>query len=163
MRSFERRRPLLRFGRSQWSDLIRELERRGAGRRESGAFLLATRGETARVARVAYYDDLDPTSLTGGVDFHAEGYQRLSEMCRQEGLQVIGDVHTHPSNWVSQSDTDSANPMVALKGHVALIVPHFSRGRVRTAEVGVARYGAPGWECWQGREAARRLRVGWLS
>lgn len=114
-----------------------------------------------RVARIAYYEDLDPDCLTGGIDFHAEGYQRLSELCRREGLQVIGDAHTHPTDCVRQSATDSGNPMVARAGHVALIVPRFARGRVRLKEVGVARYLAPGWESWWGREAARRLQIRW--
>lgn len=53
-----------------------ELAHRGNGERESGAFLLtppATPRARARqrVIAVAYYDDLDPQCLTGGITFTA--------------------------------------------------------------------------------------------
>jgi hypothetical protein len=126
--------------------LMAELARRGHGGRESGAFLLSTngtqthsrpRGSRPIVTKVAYYDDLDPASLTGGITFGADGYSALNAICRRGQLQVVADVHTHPRVWVGQSETDAGHPMSAVAGHVALIAPNFARGRVRPEDLGV--------------------------
>jgi hypothetical protein len=50
-----------------WRRLLRELHRRGDGRRESGAFLLRARGAgQGRITRFVCYDDLDPASCQSG-------------------------------------------------------------------------------------------------
>ena len=69
---------LLRMRRSDWETMIIELRRRGHGRRESGAFLLADRdGAPTTVTRVVYLDDLDPNCLTGGISFDGLAYSKL--------------------------------------------------------------------------------------
>ena len=46
-----------------WSRLLGDLRRRGAGRRESGAFLLGrSDGPRGRITTYLCYDDLDPDS-----------------------------------------------------------------------------------------------------
>jgi proteasome lid subunit RPN8/RPN11 len=133
--------------------LIAELARRGAGQREAGAFLLAPRetvgtaaqGARPRVAAVAYYDDLDPKSLTGGITFGAAGYSALNAYCRAHRMRVVGDIHTHPGSWVGQSAIDAAHPMSAVKGHVAIIAPNYGRGRIRFSDLGIHVFNAPGW------------------
>lgn len=159
-----RSRILLRFKRRQWRGLIKELGRRGGGRRESGAFLLTRRGENRRVSRIEYFDDLDPNCLTGNIHFDGPAFSKLWDICEQEGLVVVADIHTHPGRSVHQSMIDIENPMVAREGHVALIVPHLATRAVRPREVGVHRYeGDDGWTSWFGRDAATRLSVGgWL-
>ena len=116
--------PLLR-----WRGIVSELRRRGDRVRESGAFLLSTpwkAGQAARIKHVAYYDDLDPGCLaSGGVDFHAAGYQRLWALCKQLHMQVIADIHTHPGRSVGQSHIDAKHPMLPTAGHVAMIAPYF--------------------------------------
>lgn len=133
--------------------LMAELGLRGQGRREAGAFLLARREPTVaerpparpRVVAVAFYDDLDPNSLTGGITFSAAGYSALNARCRAERLHVVGDIHTHPRHWVGQSAIDAAHPMSATKGHVAIIAPHYGRGRIGLSDLGVHVFNAPGW------------------
>ena len=112
-----------------WVRLLRELRRRGAGRRESGAFLLGQRrGASGRITAFACYDDLDPDAYqSGAITFHADGYAALWEHCRKKDLQIIGDVHTHPRGCVSQSGTDQGHPMIPVVGHTAIIVPNFAR------------------------------------
>lgn len=142
--------------------MIRELGRRGDGRAESGGFLMARRGgDGRRVVRVVYLDDLDPGCLRGmHIEFDGLAYSRLWDICDAEQLVVAGDVHTHGGDWVKQSDIDARNPMVAVEGHVAVIVPHLATRRVRPADVGVHRYSGPaGWQSWFGADAARRVRV----
>lgn len=112
-----------------WARLIFRLRRRGAGKRESGAFLLGPAADaSSRVTTFLCYDDLDAKAYqSGGIAFHAEGYARLWEYCREKKLQVVADVHTHPGKSVRQSPIDQRNPMVPVVGHIAMIVPSFGR------------------------------------
>jgi proteasome lid subunit RPN8/RPN11 len=111
-----------------WFRLIRELRRRGGGRRESGAFLLGSRsGGREAAKRFVCYDDLDSRAFDSGIiRFDSAGFARLWQICRETGLAVVGDVHTHPTEWVDQSLSDQQHPMISETGHVALIVPRFA-------------------------------------
>jgi hypothetical protein len=147
--------------RDRWRSLVRELARRGSGRRESGAFLL---GSGSTVRRVLLFDDLDPGCLTGAISIRGTAFGRLWTFCRQEGLQVLGDVHTHPGKDVRQSEIDRRNPMVARAGHIALIVPSFAQGSSSPADVGLHRYlGQHRWESHLGSDAASRLKLPWWT
>lgn len=154
------RSALLRMRSADWEAMIIELRDRGRGHIESGAFLLANRpGDPRLVTRVIYYDDLDPNCLVGGIHFHGLAYGELWALCRSDGLAVVGDVHTHPTSWVHQSDIDKGSPMVAQKGHVALIVPHFAQQSTDPSQVGVHLFDGQRWTTWTGRDAATRLFV----
>lgn len=112
-----------------WMNLVGELHRRGRGRRESGAFLLGRAAdEDRRVARFVCYDELDPEALeTGIVMFHARGLSALWALCSEQSLEVMADVHTHPTSDVRQSSIDQEHPMLPVKGHVALILPRYGK------------------------------------
>jgi hypothetical protein len=111
-----------------WRELILQLRKRSAGRRESGAFLLGVSQKNSnQVTRYICYDDLDPNAYQhGAIAFHAVGHAALWQSCRKNRLRVLADVHTHPRG-VLQSPTDQQNPMVPVVGHTALIVPNFAR------------------------------------
>jgi proteasome lid subunit RPN8/RPN11 len=146
--------------RSDWNSMVAELGRRGRGNRESGAFLLGDRsGDGRTVTRVVYLDDLDPNCLQGGIEFDGLAYSKLWDLCDAEQRVVIADVHTHPKQWVGQSGIDAENPMVAQKGHVAVIVPNFASRPVQASEVGVHRYDGRGWISWTGQDAEQRLFI----
>jgi proteasome lid subunit RPN8/RPN11 len=146
--------------RGDWDSMVAELGRRGRGTRESGAFLLAERsGDRRTVTRIVYLDDLDPNCLTGGIDLDGRAYSKLWDICDAEGRVVIGDVHTHPGRGVHQSEIDAENPMVAQKGHVALIIPDLAMHAANPHEVGVHRYDGRGWRTWTGEAAAQQLFV----
>jgi proteasome lid subunit RPN8/RPN11 len=125
----------------RWRMLIRDLRARGAGQRESGAFLLAP-PNGLRIATHICYDDLDPRALdTGIIVFQGSGYTRLWQLCESRQLRVVADVHTHPSDWTGQSHADETHPMVGTVGHLALIVPHFARSNTFSLRgVGIYRY-----------------------
>ena len=147
---------------SLWREMVEELGRRSrGGTREAGVFLLAPAEEEARrVARVAYFDDLDPECLVGNIHIRASGFSRLWDLCDSESLRVIADIHTHPGSSVAQSCTDRTNPMIAREGHIALIVPHYGTRPVQAREVGVHEYrGDHGWASWFGWRAGRVLRI----
>ena len=151
-----------------FATLMTELGRRGRGTRESGAFLLGnassaptTPASTSQVVTaVAFYDDLDPACLTGGITFHADGYTALAALCRRHGLRVIGDIHTHPGCRVGQSPADAAHPMVALPGHIALLAPRYAEEPVNVSDLGVHVFqGAGRWTSYSGGDVDRVLQV----
>jgi proteasome lid subunit RPN8/RPN11 len=165
MRHIVGRHARLRISHRLWRQTLAELARRGRASRESGAFLLAAADSDGRtVTRVVFFDDLDPNCLTGGISMAGAAFPRLWELCDREGLRVVGDVHTHPTEWVQQSGTDKANPMIAQRGHVAVIVPHYAQRGGNPARVGVHEYlGDAGWRANLGRNAKKKLYVGWWA
>lgn len=145
-----------------WSAGLEELRHRGRGWRESGAFLLGHNdGKRRTVRRFVYYDDLDPNCLdTGVIVFDGTGYPPLWQTCRETGLKVVADVHTHPG-LAEQSPTDRVNPMLARPGHTALIVPNLAQRKVRPLELGIYEYeGNHNWRDYSGRKADEFLYIG---
>jgi proteasome lid subunit RPN8/RPN11 len=112
-----------------WRRLISDLRKRGGGRRESGAFLLGFRGPRRDIVKKYIpYDELDPNALDSGIIvFNPVGFMKLWQECKRLKMQVLADVHTHPTDWTEQSDTDRTHPMISQVGHIALIVPNFAR------------------------------------
>lgn len=154
----------LTIGRWIWQRLIGELQRRGRGRRESGAFLLGVRrGHRAYVHDFVCYDDLDSTALDQGyVTLHSRGLKALWAQCRARGLDVVADVHTHPGSDTRQSALDQRHPMIPVAGHVALIVPNFAvTSRWRLDGVGIHEYLDSGWRSHVAPQS--RLRLSWWS
>lgn len=148
-----------------WQTGLLELKRRGRGRRESGAFLLGCHErERRRIVQIVYYDDLDPHCLdTGIVVFDGSYYEDLWRICRQTGMKVLADVHTHPG-LPYQSEADRNNPMIGVAGHVAIIVPNLAMQTVKTHQLGVYEYqGNYAWQSYSGQEAAKFFYVGMWS
>ena len=146
-----------------WQETVEELGRRSLdGKRESGAFLLASASERVAplVVESAFYDDLDPDCLVGNIHIKSTGFSKLWDLCDAKSLRVVADVHTHPGSSVTQSSIDRSNPMVAREGHIALIVPHYGTRPVEVKDVGVHEYrGDRGWKSWLGSRAERVFRL----
>lgn len=139
------RKPRLTCPDPLWSTLLEDLRNRGEGRRESGAFLLGHVHHDGRrsVAGYMLYDDIDPKALRGWIEFDGSKMDAVWKRCEAEGMSVVADVHTHPGGY-GQSDTDQANPMMPLVGHVALIIPQFAARRFSPTEIGVYEFCGPG-------------------
>ncbi len=123
-----------------WLLLVAELKKRGKGRQESGAFLLGKTGATKRrIETFVCYDDLDPNALSSGVVmFHGSGFSALWEYCAKNSLQVLADVHTHPTSDVRQSHIDKSHPMIPVPGHIGLILPRYGNtSKYSLAGVGI--------------------------
>lgn len=166
IRAFAAPEHRLACSRTLWVDGLAELARRGAGKRECGAFLLGTEeaarhGQRRKVDRFIFYDDLDPHCLdTGIVVFDGAGYAPLWELCRETGLQVVADVHTHPG-LARQSEADRRHPMIATRGHLAFIVPDFALRRIEFGELGIYEYlGSHNWTDHSGPHASRIFYTG---
>jgi proteasome lid subunit RPN8/RPN11 len=140
-RSLLGRRPELICDGAIWDDGIRQLARRTrGGRRESGAFLLGRRGTPSIIERFVYYEDIDPEALeTGIVLIDGRRLGDLWKICREAKLEVVADVHVHPGSF-RQSASDKANPIIAERNHIALILPDFAQGSNMPGKIGVHRY-----------------------
>lgn len=144
-----------------WQGLLTELHQRTGERHESGAFLLGHASAQCRHAqRIVYYDDLDPHAYrTGVVVMHAASFGPLWDLCRSSGLSVVADIHVHPKR-AFQSIADRDNPMIAMPGHLALIVPWFARAPVALEELGFFEYsGRHRWRTLGGPQVRRFLHV----
>jgi proteasome lid subunit RPN8/RPN11 len=153
------RNPSLQITSQLWQTLLTELCRRTEGHHESGAFLLGhVDGQGRRVAQIVYYDDLDPNAYeTGVVIMHAPSFGKLWELCRTCKLSVVADIHVHPEQ-AFQSFSDRDNPMIAQRGHLALIVPDFACPPVRLETLGFFEYlGAHRWRNLSGKRITRSL------
>lgn len=132
----------LRIPASLWKQLIEQLHARtGRGRHESGAFLLGHITDQGReVTQVLYFDDLHPdVHARGVVELPAAAFRSLWAIVRERGLQVVADVHTHPHG-ARQSEIDRENPLIATRGHIALIVPNFARPPLEREALGIYIY-----------------------
>lgn len=153
--------PLLKLPTTLWTALIAHLRQQGGGVRESGAFLLGHKTDAGRVVtRFLSYEQLQADALQGDyVELEAASFAKLWEVCRAEGLAVVADVHTHPAG-PGQSRSDRANPMVALKGHIALIVPRFATGNPCPRDLGLYVYGGNHqWASYSRSDVERLLRL----
>ena len=140
-RSLLGQRPDLICDRAVWEAGVAELARRTlGGRRESGAFLLGERGSPSRIERFVCYDEIDPAALdTGIVLIDGRKLGDLWKICREHQLDVVADVHVHPGSY-RQSPSDKANPIIAERNHIALILPDFAKGSNLPGSIGVHRY-----------------------
>jgi proteasome lid subunit RPN8/RPN11 len=142
-----------------------ELRRRGRQQRESGAFLLGIQEDNRRrIAKFIYYDDLDPHCLdTGIVVLDGSVFGKLWKLCRDVNMQVVADVHTHPGI-PFQSGTDRDNPMIAVAGHIAIIVPNLAQRLVGANDLGIYKYrGNHQWQAYFRKDAARFFYIGMWS
>lgn len=135
-----------------WTSILKELRERGHGRRESGGFLLGRRRGRARTIQAFLaYDAIDPDCLNGAILFDGSKMDLVWKECRARDLEVVADVHTHPSGY-GQSAIDRANPMIPEKGHIAIIVPNFAKRCYVPGEIGI--YEFRGMGNWLDRSAS---------
>lgn len=153
--------PLLEIPAPLWAGLIEHLRIQGAGVRESGAFLLGHKTDAGRMmTRFLPYESLQADALHDDyVSLTSASFAKLWDICRTDALSVVADIHTHRLG-PGQSRSDRTNPMVALKGHIALIVPRFAQGRVRPQDLGMYVYeGSHAWVAHSGSDVGRLLRL----
>lgn len=145
-----------------WTMISDTLHEKSCGRHESGAFLLGHAARSRRfVETIVYYDELDAHAYDSGiVILHAAAFTALWAICRERELEVVADVHIHPGSAL-QSHADIANPMIAQKGHLAIILPKFARAPIEPATIGLYEYRGPHrWRSLGHRRITRHLKIG---
>lgn len=145
-----------------WSATWEGLRVRGGGRRESACVWAGTRdGGVEHAREVIFLDDLPGT--VGRQRQHRTSRAAVSALlqrARDLGLVIVGDVHTHPSDWVGLSEIDQAHPIEYRVGLVALVLPDFAMGAHDIRMVGVHEYAGEGrWRTFEGDEVMQRLCV----
>lgn len=108
--------------------------------------MLGRRQKNIRIIeKLLPYDVVDPKALRGHIVFDGSRMDRVWQECRQLGLQVVADIHTHPGGF-GQSGIDQANPMIPERGHIAIIVPNFATQLYLPGEIGIYEFrGRDGW------------------
>lgn len=135
-------KPVLHITRSLWNETTHGLAKRGSNLRESACIWAGTRDEkTWKVTEIVYLDDLHGTKSTRR--YHStsrEALSQLFEILRSKKLQIIADVHTHPSIWVDMSLLDMENPIEHRIGLLAFIIPNLAKPPVIIEKLGVHEY-----------------------
>lgn len=107
-----------------WIQLVTGLRNRTKGIKESGAFLLI-RPNSERINKVVFYDQFDKSVSDSGI-IQFKGGRKLYLYLAENNLEVFADIHTHPTNDTAQSNSDKNNPMIRIKGHIAIIAPNYA-------------------------------------
>lgn len=145
-----------------WSATWNGLRVRGGGRREAACVWAGTRdGGVERACEVIFLDDL-PGTVGRRLQHRTSraAVAMLLQRARELGLVIVGDVHTHPSDWVDLSDVDRAHPIEYRVGLVALVLPEFAMGTPDIGLVGVHEYSGDGhWRTFEGEQVTQRLCV----
>lgn len=150
------------MSRTLWAELVIDLEDRGQGVRESGAFLIGSFFQGRReVISYIPYDELEPGCLDAGyINFTSSGYRKLWKILKGNGLRVLGDIHTHPGAAI-QSYIDRDNPMMPNAGHMAFILPSYAQGHPTINDVALYIYeGNYCWQKYKPGQARQKLYVG---
>lgn len=146
-----------------WWRLVSSLRGRGnVGTRESGAFLLGSiENGQRRIRDFVLYDDLDPHCLdTGIVRFDGRFFSDLWKVCKQSGLSVVADIHVHPAG-CAQSSSDKNHPMISAKGHIAMILPNYAKGKQKRSKFGLYVYrGDKQWTTIPTRDRSKFFYIG---
>ena len=152
----------LKCRRRLWTEVLRQLRERGGCEKESGCFLLGVRtGESRSIKAFVAYDTVDPKSLQGSIVFDGSRMDKVWTICREMGLQVVADVHTHPFGF-AQSSVDRANPMIPECGHLAIIVPNFADRDYLPDSIGIYEFRGRGVWLDHSAEGSRFFAVGRL-
>ena len=77
-----------------------------------------------------------------------------------QGLTVIGQVHSHPGDWVDHSDGDDEGAFVRFEGYWSLVVPTFARqGLLPFTRCGIHLYNQGHFARLTDAAVAARVRV----
>jgi hypothetical protein len=144
-----------------WISTWEGLRVRGAGLREAACVWAGTRAAHEETARdVIFLDDLAGT--VGRRDQHRtsrEAVNALLSRTRELGMVIVGDIHTHPTDWVDLSLVDQEHPIEYRVGLLALVLPEFAVGAPDITRTGIHEYaGAGRWNRIVGANVGRRLR-----
>jgi hypothetical protein len=132
--------------RAIWSLTWSGLRSRGAGIKESAAVWAGRRAdELESVESVYFLDDYAGGEQRRG--YHRVAVEALTEFfatLQRQGQVIIGDIHTHPTDWVGLSALDEENPIEFRVGLPAIVLPCFAKPSPSLSICGVHIYWGKG-------------------
>jgi proteasome lid subunit RPN8/RPN11 len=145
-----------------WTTTWYGLQRRSAGENEAACVWLGTRSpHLERALEVVYLDDLPGT--VGRRLQHRTSRQAVDmmlELARTKRMSIVGDLHTHPGEWVDLSEVDREHPIEYRVGLLALVIPSFGRGGADLTRTGVHEYaGAGRWNTFESHDHGTRIEI----
>ncbi len=147
---------------SLWLTTWEGLRQRGGGAREAACVWIGARdGKVEHARDVVFLDDL-PGTVGRRLQHRTsrEAVAALLSRARELGMVIVGDIHTHPSDWVDLSEVDRAHPIEYRLGLLAIVLPSFAGGPPTLEAVGVHEYAGDGeWQTFHGSEKSSRLRL----
>jgi proteasome lid subunit RPN8/RPN11 len=90
-----------------------------AGRRAGGECFVAT---CIAPAATTTYSSLDTSAHTNA---------KVVMYLASAGLELIGQVHSHPDRFVDHSDGDDERALMPYEGFLSIVVPHYARRGMR--------------------------------
>jgi hypothetical protein len=125
-----------------WVQTWLGLRKRGRGKVESAAIWGGRReGSTEIVEAVYFLDDLAAhIQFSGYHKIPARALAELFNKLRQDRRVIVGDIHTHPSDWVGLSGLDKTNPIEFRKGIYAMVLPSYALPEPSLKSAGVHEY-----------------------
>jgi proteasome lid subunit RPN8/RPN11 len=68
------------------------------------------------------------TTTYGSFDTSAHTNAKVVMNVAGVGLELIGQVHSHPGRFVDHSDGDDERALMPYEGFLSIVVPHYARG-----------------------------------
>jgi hypothetical protein len=127
------------------------LHERGNGIFESTAVWAGVRDGWVETIDTIYFlgDFVGRVQCRGYHSVPAKALELLFEKLQQGRRLIIGDVHTHPTDWVGLSRIDQANPIEFRRGVLAVVLPAFAKPEPSLESAGVHEYRGNGmWRTW---------------
>lgn len=132
-----------------WMQTWLGLRARGLGKVESAAIWGGRRDSLTETVEAVYFLD-DYIGRLQRSGYHRVSVGALAELFAQlqrDRRVIVGDVHTHPSDWVGLSALDQENPIEYRKGLYAVVLPSYGRPSPSLSLAGVHVYEGDG--CWR--------------
>lgn len=155
-------KPVIKISSSLWQKTQKGLATRGAGERESACLWVGQRGkEIWLVKGIIFLDDI-PGTISNRRYHHTpkEVVNKIYQVLRNEGLQIIADVHTHPGGNVEMSNLDKNHPIEYRIGLLSIILPNFGFAPVTLRNTGFHEYlGNDKWGRIPYKDVLRRISL----
>jgi proteasome lid subunit RPN8/RPN11 len=71
------------------------------------------------------------TTTYGSFDTSAHTNAKVVMYVAGAGLELIGQIHSHPGRFVDHSDGDDQRALMPYEGFLSIVVPHYARGGMR--------------------------------
>ncbi len=67
------------------------------------------------------------TTTWGSFETHVDANMAVVSTLASLGITLVGQVHSHPGQWVDHSDGDDEGALVRFSGYWSIVVPQFAR------------------------------------